>query len=93
MARKEIVVFRVDIDKNPSKEDTQAIIPVEEALPLAIIHPKEIVPVPPKKTYGQSYYIQARQYMLPTPQEHLLLMDASKEPMVAVPKNTKLPPP
>jgi hypothetical protein len=92
MAGKEIVVFGVDFNKNPLKEDALAIVPIEEALPLAIIHPMEVVPVPPKKTYGQSYYTQARQYMLPAPQERLLLKDAPKGPMVAVPKNTKLLP-
>jgi hypothetical protein len=51
------------------------------------------VPVPPKKTYGQSYYAQARQHTLPVPQERLLLKDAPKGSMVAVPKNTKLLPP
>jgi hypothetical protein len=51
------------------------------------------VPVPPKKTYGQSYYAQARQHTLPTPQERLLLKDAPKGSMVDVPKNTKLLPP
>jgi hypothetical protein len=51
------------------------------------------VPVPPKKTYGQSYYAQARQHTLSAPQERLLLKDAPKGSMVAVPKNTKLLPP
>jgi hypothetical protein len=50
MAEKEIIVFGVDFNKNPSKEDALAIVHVEEALPLAVIHPKEVVPVPPKKT-------------------------------------------
>jgi hypothetical protein len=93
MAEKEIIVFGVDFNKNPPKEDSLAIVPVEEALSFAIVHPKEVVPMPPKKTYGQSYYAQARQYTLPAPQEHLLLKDAPKGPMVAVSKNTKLLPP
>jgi hypothetical protein len=59
MAKKEIIVFGADFNKNPPKEDALAIVPVEEALPLAIIHPKEVVLMPPKKTYGQSYYAQA----------------------------------
>jgi hypothetical protein len=37
-------------------EDALAIVLVEEALPLAVVCPKEVVPVPPKNTYGQSYY-------------------------------------
>jgi hypothetical protein len=52
MARKEIVVFGADLNKTPSKEDALAIVPVEEALPLTIIPLKEVVSVPPKKTYG-----------------------------------------
>jgi hypothetical protein len=56
MARKEIVVFRADFNKTLPKEDALAIVPVEESLPLTVIPLKEVVPVPPKKTYGQSYY-------------------------------------
>jgi hypothetical protein len=93
MAEKEIVVFGVDFNRTPPKEDALAIIPIEEAIPLTIIPPKEVVPMPPKKTYGQSYYTQARQHTLPAPQERLLLKDAPKGPMVAMPKNTKLLPP
>jgi hypothetical protein len=93
MAEKEIVVFKVDFNKNPLKEDALAIVPIEEALPLAVVHPKEVVSVPPKKTYGQSYYSQAHQHTLPAPQERLFLKDAPKGPMVVVPKNTKLLPP
>jgi hypothetical protein len=52
MARKGIIVFRADFNKNPPKEDALAIVPIEEARPLVVIHPKEVVPVPPKKTYG-----------------------------------------
>jgi hypothetical protein len=93
MVEKEIVVFVADFNKNPSKEDTLTIIPIEEALPLTVVHPKEVVLVPSKKTYGQSYYAQAHQHTLPAPQEHLLLKNSPKGPMVAVPKNTKLLPP
>jgi hypothetical protein len=56
MARKEIVVFRVDLNKTPLKEDALAIVPIEEALPLTVIPSKEVVSMLPKKTYGQSYY-------------------------------------
>jgi hypothetical protein len=52
MAGKEIIVFRADFNMNPPKEDMLAIVPVEEALPLAIVHPKEVVSMPCKKTYG-----------------------------------------
>jgi hypothetical protein len=54
MAGKEIIVFGIDFNKNPPKEDSLAIVPVEEALYFVVIHPKEVVPMPPKKTYGQS---------------------------------------
>jgi hypothetical protein len=50
MVGKEIIVYGVDLNKTPSKEDALAIIPV----PLTIIPLKEVVLVPPKKTYGQS---------------------------------------
>jgi hypothetical protein len=52
MAGKEIVVYGVDLSKTPSKEDALAIVPIEEALPPTVIPPREVVPVPPKKTYG-----------------------------------------
>jgi hypothetical protein len=93
MAEKEIIVFEANLNKTPLKEDALAIIPIEEALPVTIIPPKEVVPVPPKKTYGQSYYTQAYQHTLPAPQERLLLKDAPKGPTIVVPKNTKLLPP
>jgi hypothetical protein len=67
MAKKEIVVFGDDFNKNPPKEDALAIVPIEETFPLAIVHPKEVVSMPPKKTYGQSYYAQAHQHTLPAP--------------------------
>jgi hypothetical protein len=90
MAKKEIIVFGANFKKTPWMEDALAIIHVEEALPLTVIPLKEVVPMPPKKTYGQSYYAQAHQHMLPAPQERLLLKDAPKGSMVVVPKNTKL---
>jgi hypothetical protein len=52
MTGKEIVIFGVDFNKNPPKEDILAIVPVEEALPLAIVHPKEVVSVPPRRHMG-----------------------------------------
>jgi hypothetical protein len=47
MAGKEIIVYGVDLNKTPPKEDALAIVPIEEALPLAVIPPKEVVPMPP----------------------------------------------
>jgi hypothetical protein len=93
MAEREIVPFGVDLNKIPSKEDALAIIPVEEPLPLAIIPPKEIEHVPPRRTYGQSYFAQACQPTLLAPQDRLLLEDASRGPKIVVPKDTKLRPP
>jgi hypothetical protein len=52
MAGREIISFGVDLNKIPPKEDTLAIVPVEEPLPLAIIPPKEVVLVPLRRTYG-----------------------------------------
>jgi hypothetical protein len=52
MVEKEIVLFGADLNKTPPKEDALAIILVDEALPLTIISLKEVVLVPPKKTYG-----------------------------------------
>jgi hypothetical protein len=54
MARKEIIVFGADFNKTLPKEDALDIVPIEEALPLTVIPPKEVVLVPPKKTYRQS---------------------------------------
>jgi hypothetical protein len=51
MTGREIVPFGVDLNKIPPKEDALAIIPVQVPLPLAIIPPKEVVPVPPRRTY------------------------------------------
>jgi hypothetical protein len=93
MAEREIVPFRVDLNKIPLKEDALAIVSVEEPLPLAIIPPKEVVPMPPRRTYGQSYFAQARQPTLPVPQDRLLLEDAPRGSKIVVPKDTKLLPP
>jgi hypothetical protein len=56
MARKKIIVYGADFNKTLPKDNALAIVPIEEALPITVIPPKEVVPVPPKKTYGQSYY-------------------------------------
>jgi hypothetical protein len=93
MAGREIVPFGVDLNKIPPKEDALAIVFVEEPLALAIIPPKEVVPVPPRRTYGQSYFAQARQPTLPAPQDHLLLEDAPRGSKIAIPKDAKLLPP
>jgi hypothetical protein len=40
MVKKEIVVFGVDFNRTPSKEDALAIVPIEEALPLSSLQRK-----------------------------------------------------
>jgi hypothetical protein len=87
MARKEIIPFGVDLNKLPPREDSLAIVPVEEPLPLTVIPPKQVVIVPPRRSYEQAYYSQVRQSMLPPPQDHLLLKDASKGPKIVVPRD------
>jgi hypothetical protein len=58
MARKENIPFRIDLNKLPPREDSLAIVSVEEPLPLAIIPPKKVVIVSPRKSYEQAYYAQ-----------------------------------
>jgi hypothetical protein len=48
--------------------------------------------VPPRRTYGQSYFAQAHQPTLLAPRDHLLLEDAPRGPKIAVLKDTKLLP-
>jgi hypothetical protein len=92
MAKKEIIPFGVDLNKLPPREDSLAIIPIEEPLPLAIIPPKQATIVPPRRNYEQAYYAQVRQPTLPPPQDCLLLKDAPKGPKIAIPKDVKLLP-
>jgi hypothetical protein len=92
MAGKEIIPFRVDLNKLPPREDSLAIVPVEEPLPLAVIHLKQVVVVPPRRSYEQAYYAQVHQPMLPPPQDRLLLKDALKGPKISVPKDVQLLP-
>jgi hypothetical protein len=87
MARKEIIPFGVDRNKLPPREDSLAIVPVEEPLSLAIIPLKQVTMMPPRWSYEQAYYAQVHQPMLPPPQDHLLLKDAPKSPKIAVPKD------
>ena len=72
MARKEIIPFGVDLNKRPTREDSLAIIPVEQPLPLAIIPLKQVTKVPPRRNYEQAYYAQVRQPALPPPPDRLL---------------------
>jgi hypothetical protein len=48
MARKEIIPFGVDLNKLPPKEDSLAIVLVEEPLPLAILPLKQVTTMPPE---------------------------------------------
>jgi hypothetical protein len=55
MAGKETIPFGADLNKLPPREDSLAIVPVEEPLLLAIISPKQVVVVP-RRSYKQAYY-------------------------------------
>jgi hypothetical protein len=92
MAKKKIP-FGVDLNKLPPREDSLAIVLVEEPLPLAVIPPKQVATVPLRRNYEQAYYAQVHQPMLPLPQDHLLLKDAPKGPKIIVPKDVKFLPP
>jgi hypothetical protein len=92
MAIKEIIPFGVDLNKLPPREDSLAIVPVEEPLPLAVIPLKQAATVPPRRSYEQAYYAQVRQLMPPPPQDCLLLKDAPKAPKIAVLNDVKLLP-
>jgi hypothetical protein len=86
MARKEIIPFGVDLNNLPPREDSLAIVLVEEPLPLTVIPPKKVVTVSPR-SYEQAYYAQVRQPTLPPPQDHLLLKDVLKGLKIVVPKD------
>jgi hypothetical protein len=93
MAGKEIIPFGVNLNKLPPREDSLAIVLVEQPLPLAVIPPKQVAAVSPRRSYGQSYFAKVRQPTLPPPQDRLLLKDAPKGPKITVPKDVKLLPP
>jgi hypothetical protein len=93
MARKEIIPFEVNLNKLPPREDSLAIVLVEEPLPLAVIPPKQVVTVLPRRSYEQAYYAQVHQPTLPSPQDLLLLKDTPKGPKITVPKDVQLLPP
>jgi hypothetical protein len=88
MAGKEIVVYRSDLKQIQSKEEALAIVPMLDPKPLAVILPKQLAIVPPRRHYEQAYFAQARQPALPSPPTKLLL----KGPKIAVPQGTKLLP-
>jgi hypothetical protein len=92
MVRKEIIPFGVDLNKVPPWEDSLAIIPIEEHLPLVVIPPKQVATVPLRRNYEQSYYAQVHQPMPSPPQDRILLKDAPKGPKIVVPKDIKLLP-
>jgi hypothetical protein len=92
MAGKEIIPFGVDLNKLPPREDSLAIVPIEEPLPLAVIPPKQVAMVLPRRSYEQAYYAQVHQPKLSPPQDCLLLKDALKGPKIVVPKDVKLLP-
>ena len=96
MADKQIIPFGTNPRKPPPVDESLAIIPVGEHLPLAIVPPKHVALVPPRRSYEQSYYAQVHQPSLPPLQERLLLKDKPqqmKDLMIQVPKDIKLLPP
>jgi hypothetical protein len=89
MADKQIVPFGVDLNKPPLVNDSQAIVPILEPTPLAVIPPN-----PRQWSYGQSYFAQVRQSMLPSSPERPFLKDApSKGPIIRLRQDVKLLPP
>jgi len=56
MADKQIIHFRTNPRKPPLVDESLSIIPVGEPLPLAIVPPKHVDLVPPRRSYEQSYY-------------------------------------
>jgi hypothetical protein len=79
----------MDLNKPPPVNDSQAIVPVLEPTPLAVIPHK-----PRQRSYKQSYFAQVRQPMLSPSPKHLFLKDAPpKGPIVRLPQDVKLLPP
>jgi hypothetical protein len=79
----------MDLNQPPLVDDFQAIVPILEPTPLAVIPPKTR-----QRSYGQSYFAQVHQPMLPPPLKHLFLKDApSKGPIIRLPQDVKLLPP
>ena len=79
MADKQIIPFGTDLNKLPPIEEPLAIVPIGEPLPLAIVPPKHVTLVPPRRSYGQSYYAQICQLALPTSHERLLMKDKPQQ--------------
>jgi len=75
MADKQIIPFGTNPRKPPPTDEFLAIIPIGEPLPLAIVPPKHVALVPPRRSYEQSYYTQVHQLALPLSHERLLLKD------------------
>jgi hypothetical protein len=92
MARKEIIPFGVNLNKISPREDSLAIVLVEEPLPLDVIPLKQVAAVLPRRSYKQAYYAQVCQLTLPQPPDRLLLKDAPKGPKIAVSKDIQLRP-
>jgi hypothetical protein len=89
MANKQIVPYEMDLNQPPPVDDSLAIVPVLEPTPLVVIPPK-----PRQQSYGQSYYAQVRQLMLPSSPERLRLKDVPpKGPIIKLSKDIKLFPP
>jgi hypothetical protein len=89
MADKQTIPIGMDLNKPHPVNDSQAIVPVLEPTPLAVIPPN-----PRQRSYEQSYFAQVRQPTLLPPLERLFLKDApQKGPIVRLPQDVKLLPP
>jgi hypothetical protein len=88
MANKQNIPFGMDLKEPPPVNGSQAIVPILEPTPLAIIPPK-----PRQQSYGHSFFAQVREPTLPPPLEHLFLKDAlPKGPIIRLPQDVKLLP-
>jgi hypothetical protein len=88
MANKQIIPFGIDLNQPPLVDDSLAIVPILEPTPLTVTPPK-----PRPRSYGQSYFAQVCQPMLPSPPKRLLSKDAPpKGPIIRLPSDVKLLP-
>jgi hypothetical protein len=89
MKDKQIIPHRIDLNQI-RVDNSLAIVPVEDPLPLVVIPPNPLAPAKPH-SYERAYFAQVHAPTLPSPPERLLLKDAPpKRPIIKVPANTKL---
>jgi hypothetical protein len=56
IARKEMILYGVDLNKLSPKEDCLAIVPIEEPLSLIVIPPKQVAPMAPHLRHKIIYF-------------------------------------